>query len=222
MTVDVESERFRARAQVMVAVQLRRRGISDERVLSAMERVPRHRFVPPALWSNAYEDTPVAIGEGQTISQPYIVAAMLQAISVRPGDRVLEVGTGSGYQTALLAELGASVYSLERFTTLAQQAGQTIAALGYDNVRVIVGDGTCGLPAEAPFDAIVVSAAAPALPPPLFQQLQDGGRMIIPVGNWSEQELWLVYKRGDQPHITRLEGCRFVPLVGAHGFAEPR
>ncbi len=222
MTIDVQSDLFRARAQVMVAVQLRHRGISDERVLEAMERVPRHRFVAPALWDNAYEDTPVAIGEGQTISQPYIVAAMLQAVSLKAGDRVLEIGTGSGYQTALLAELVASVHSIERYATLAEQAWETLRALGYSNVEIVVGDGTCGLPSAAPFDAIVVSAAAPAVPPPLLEQLQEGGRMIIPVGTWAGQELWLVRKLQNQPSISYLEGCRFVPLLGAYGFAEGR
>lgn len=197
----------------MVESQLRARGITDVRVLDAMTRVPRHEFTPERYRDQAYEDHPLPIGEGQTISQPYIVALMLEALELKAGDRTLEVGTGSGYVTALLAELTAEVFSVERHAVLAGQARELLARLGYRNVNVAVGDGSQGLPAFAPFDAIVVSAAAPELPSPLLAQLAEGGRMIIPVGLADSQQLQLIHMRNGQPHIVLRELCRFVPLV---------
>ena len=202
----------------MVELQLRNRGIRDARVLAAMERVPRHEFLAPELQREAYEDCPLPIGHGQTVSQPYIVAAMLEVLELQPADRVLEVGTGSGYQTALLAELAGKVYSIERHAPLAERAEKALTRLGYSGVQVVVGDGTEGWPGAAPFDAILVSAAAPKLPPPLLEQLAEGGRMIVPVGRAGWQELELVRKEQGQPRISRLDACRFVPLIGREGF----
>jgi protein-L-isoaspartate(D-aspartate) O-methyltransferase len=202
----------------MVESQLRARGIRDERVLAAMFRIPRHEFVSEEHRDQVYEDHPIPIGEGQTISQPYIVAIMLEALALDPSDTVLEIGTGSGYQTALLAELVRQVYSVERYASLARAAQATLARLGFNNVEVLVGDGSRGLPDHAPFDAIVVSAAAPQIPPPLFEQLREGGRMVIPVGPAHAQELQLVRKHEGQPVVTSMEGCRFVPLIGSEGY----
>jgi protein-L-isoaspartate(D-aspartate) O-methyltransferase len=197
----------------MVDSQLRRRGIADERVLAAMERVRRHEFAPERYRDQAYEDHPLPIGEGQTISQPYIVALMLDALRLTPTDKVLEIGTGSGYVTALLAELTESVISIERHESLAESARALLAALGYSNVNVVTGDGTQGFPKAAPYDAIVVSAAAADMPPALITQLGEGGRMIIPVGSEDSQQLRLVRMENGQPHIEFRELCRFVPLI---------
>ena len=201
----------------MVLVQLAERGILDVRVLDAMRNVPRHEFVPVTLWQEAYEDHPLPIGEGQTISQPYIVAAMLEHLALQAVDqiaeRVLEVGTGSGYVTALLSLLCAEVYSVERHAQLAASAESTLRRLGYRNVKIRVGDGSQGWPEYAPFDAILVSAATPEMPPALFEQLCEGGRMVVPVGPPSSQELQLIRKIGGEPEVEFLEGCRFVPLV---------
>ena len=202
----------------MVDLQLRARGITDERVLQAMDRVARHEFIPPSLRHKAYEDHPLPIGEGQTISQPYIVAITLQALELRPTDRVLEVGTGSGYQTALLAEITQHVYSIERQESLAQAARSALERLGYTNVTLSIGDGSEGIPAHAPFDAIAVSAAAPAVPAPLFEQLREGRRMVIPVGRPLSQELQLVVKQRGEPVMTNLGGCAFVPLIGSQAY----
>lgn len=202
----------------MVELQLRGRGIRDPRVLAAMQRVPRHRFLAPELQREAYEDRPLPIGHGQTVSQPYIVAAMLEALELQPSDTVLEIGTGSGYQTALLGELAGKVHSVERHAPLAERARKALQSLGYTAVEVLVGDGTEGLPAAAPFDAILVSAAAPRIPPPLLEQLAEGGRMIVPVGFSEGQELELVRKKDGTPIVTRLDACRFVPLIGREGF----
>jgi protein-L-isoaspartate(D-aspartate) O-methyltransferase len=199
--------------QQMVDSQLRARGIADERVLRAMADLPRHEFVDDAYRNQAYQDHPLPIGEGQTISQPYIVALMLQALSLATADRVLEVGTGSGYVTALLAELAAQVFSIERHATLADPAGELLARLGYRNVRVIVADGSHGFAEQAPYDVILVSAAAREVPCALLAQLAEGGRMIIPVGSQESQQLQLIQKRNGQPHTTLRELCRFVPLV---------
>ena len=197
----------------MVRVQLAERGIRDSRVLDAMRRVPRHEFVPEAFQADAYGDHPLPIGEGQTISQPYIVAAMLAHLALQAADRVLEVGTGSGYVTALLALLCAEVYSVERHAVLAAAAESTLRRLGYFNVKIRVADGSLGWPENAPYDAILVSAATPEMPPALFAQMREGGRMMVPVGPSSSQELELIRKAGGRPEVTVLEGCRFVPLV---------
>jgi protein-L-isoaspartate(D-aspartate) O-methyltransferase len=215
-----DAAQFAVQRDLMVASQLRARGISDERVLAAIARVPRHNFVAEEYRDQAYEDHPVPIGEGQTLSQPYIVAIMLQALSLAGTEKVLEIGTGSGYQTALLAELAAEVYSVERHASLADSAERALAALGYRNIHVIVGDGSQGLPQYAPFHAIVVSAAAPHIPAPLFEQLAENGCMVIPVGPAHAQELQLVRKQKGEAVIENLEGCRFVPLIGGQGYPE--
>jgi protein-L-isoaspartate(D-aspartate) O-methyltransferase len=204
----------------MVESQLRRRGISDQRVLAAMSKVPRHEFVPRQYWPDAYADHPVPIGEQQTTSQPYIIAAMLQAAEIKPQDRVLEIGAGSGYQTALLAELAGRVFAVERYPTLAANAQSLLERLGYANATVITGDGSLGLPEYAPFDVIIVAAAAPRVPPALLEQLAPEGRMVIPVGEAQQQVLQLARKHADgNVTVSTLEGCRFVPLIGRQGFA---
>ncbi len=175
--------------------------------------MPRHEFVPESFQQDAYEDHPLPIGEGQTISQPYIVAAMLEYLAPQTAERVLEVGTGSGYVTALLSLLSAEVYSVERHAQLAISAESTLHRLGYRNMKIRVGDGSQGWPEYAPFDAILVSAATPEMPPALFAQLREGGRMVVPVGPPSSQELQLIRKVNGRPEIQVLEGCRFVPLV---------
>ena len=212
------SDPFRMRRAGMVVVQLRDRGIRDERVLAAMERVPRHEFVPAERIAEAYGDHPLPIGEGQTISQPYIVAAMLEALALRSEDSVLEIGAGSGYQTAILCELCRSVYGIERYASLCERAQATLSRLGYSNFTLRVGDGSLGWPEAAPFDAIVVSAAVPRVPVALFEELREGGRLILPVGSQISQELQLVRKQAGVAMLTHLDGCRFVPLVGTGGF----
>jgi protein-L-isoaspartate(D-aspartate) O-methyltransferase len=197
----------------MVRAQLAERGIRDLRVLDAMRKVPRHEFVPETFRPDAYEDHPLPIGEGQTISQPYIVAAMLEHLALQATYRVLEIGTGSGYVTALLSLLCAEVYSVERHALLAASAESTLQRLEYRNVKIKVGDGTQGWAECAPFDAILVSAATAEMPPTLFAQLREGGRMMVPVGPPSSQELQLISKVGARPEVRILEGCRFVPLV---------
>jgi protein-L-isoaspartate(D-aspartate) O-methyltransferase len=199
--------------QHMVDSQLRARGISDQRVLDAMLHVPRHEFVPEPYRAQAYEDHPLPIGDGQTISQPYIVALMLESLQLASLHRVLEVGTGSGYVTALLAELAAQVFSIERHASLAESARVLLASLGYTNVRVFTGDGALGLPACAPFDAILVSAAALQVPPALPSQLRDGGRMIIPIGSYDSQQLHFIRMVNGHPVDSLRELVRFVPLV---------
>ncbi len=213
MTSSAEAPSFSTERRRMVAEQLRARGIADERLLEAMARVPRHEFVPAPYRDQAYEDHPLPIAQGQTISQPYIVALMLEELSLKPEDKVLEVGTGSGYVTALLAELAAEVFSIERHAALAEEARATLARLGYANVQLFVGDGSQGLPEHAPYDAILVSAAALRLPPALVAQLAEGGRMIIPVGPGDAQQLQLITIRNGQLHVQLRELCRFVPLV---------
>ena len=199
--------------QQMVESQLRNRGISDPRVLDAMLRVPRHEFVPEPYRAQAYEDHPLPIGDGQTISQPYIVALMLESLRLMPNDKVLEVGTGSGYVTALLAELAAQVFSIERHAALAESARDLLAALGYTTVRVFTGDGALGLPACAPFDAILVSAAAPQVPHALLSQLREGGRMMIPIGSSDSQQLHFIRMVDGQAVSSLREPVRFVPLI---------
>jgi protein-L-isoaspartate(D-aspartate) O-methyltransferase len=204
---------FQARREVMVRTQIEERGIRGVRALDAMRSVPRHEFVPEAFRQDAYEDHPLPIGEGQTISQPYIVAAMLEYLALQATDRVLEVGTGSGYVTALLSLLSAEVYSVERHAPLAASAEATLQRLEYRNVKIKVGDGSQGWAEYAPFDAILVSAATPDMPSALFDQLREGGRMMVPIGPSSCQELQLIRKVKGQPEVKILEGCRFVPLV---------
>jgi protein-L-isoaspartate(D-aspartate) O-methyltransferase len=213
MTALSEDELFEIARRRMVESQLRLRGIADQRVLEAMVRVPRHEFAPERYRDQSYEDHPLPIGEEQTISQPYIVALMLEALALSPGDRVLEVGTGSGYVTALLAEMAARVFSLERHAVLADAARKLLDHLGYTNVRVMVGDGSQGFAEGAPYDAIIVSAAALELPRELLAQLAEGGRMIIPVGAADSQQLQLIRVENGQPRITLRELCRFVPLI---------
>ena len=214
-----QPDHFVIARQNMVETQLRARGIRDERLLSAMSEVPRHEFVEPQYRNQAYEDHPLPIGAGQTVSQPYIVGLMLELLRLEPSSKILEIGTGSGYQTAILAKLAAHVYTVERHAELAREAEKNLSWLGLANVTVVVGDGAQGLPEFAPFDAIVVSAAAGEIPGPLFTQLREGGRMIIPIGPPEVQELQLVRKREGKPLITLLDGCRFVPLVS--GGASP-
>src|SRR5467141_577905 len=217
----LEKKEYAVQREEMIEKQLRRRGINDAAVLSAMMAVPRHEFVAEELRAHAYDDLPLPIGGGQTISQPYIVAAMTATLHLRPGDRVLEIGTGCGYQAAVLARLAKEVFTIERRPELASAASAKLARLGYANAHVHCGDGTLGLPELAPFDAILVAAAAPAVPKPLLAQLADGGRMIVPVGDAEHQELQLIEKHGDAFSTKMLEGCRFVPLVGYHGWQEP-
>src|SRR5260370_3835695 len=203
----------------MVESQVRGRGIHDQRVLAAMSKVPRHEFVSPEHWDDAYADHPVPIGEQQTTSQPYIIACMLQAAEVAPQDRVLEIGSGSGYQTALLAELAAQVFAVERHPTLAANARSTLEGRGYRNITLMTGDGSVGWPEQATFDAIIVAAAAPRVPPALVEQLAGGGRLVVPVGDSQQQALQL-YRKSPDGTVTvhSLEGCRFVPLIGEQGF----
>jgi len=202
----------------MVELQLRARDIVDENVLRAMERVARELFVPEQERRRAYEDAALPIGHGQTISQPYMVARICEALAVRPGQRVLDVGTGSGYQAAVLAELGAEVVTIERIPELAEQARSNLAAAGYERVQVVVGDGTLGVPERAPFDGIAVAAAAPGLPETLYEQLRPGGRLVVPVGGQRAQRLEVVVRSPEGPAVLHSVPCRFVPLVGEEGF----
>jgi protein-L-isoaspartate(D-aspartate) O-methyltransferase len=202
----------------MVDEQLRGRDIADERVLAAMERVPRELFVPESGRRRAYADAALPIPEGQTISQPYMVARICEVLALRGDERVLDVGTGSGYQAAVLAELAREVHTIERLPGLAETARKALAAAGYDRVHVHVGDGTLGLPDHAPFAAIAVAAAAPDVPKSLYEQLEPGGRMAIPVGGRVGQELLLVVRSPEGPAVIRSVPCRFVPLVGSEGF----
>jgi len=213
MCADSEAEAYILERERMVATQLRARGIRDERVLAAMTRVPRHEFVPSEFRLQAYEDHPLPIGQDQTISQPYMVALMLEYLAVEPENTVLEIGTGSGYQSALLAELAKRVYTIERHPALANFAAADLIRLGYSNVTVLVRDGSHGLREHAPYERIIVSAAAPRVPPALLAQLSEGGRLILPVGSEHGQELQLIRKKNGVPFATSLEGCRFVPLI---------
>jgi len=202
----------------MVDEQLARRGITDVRVLEAMRRIPRHRFVEEGLAHGAYEDHPLPIGEGQTISQPYIVSLMTSLLELTGQEKVLEVGTGSGYQTAVLGALARRVCSIERLPRLAERARATLEALGYDNVWVRVGNGTLGWPDQAPFDRIIVTAGGPTVPPPLVQQLADGGRMVLPVGSEDNQVLTIVENLGGEIRTTTHSECKFVKLVGKYAW----
>ena len=203
-----------------LAAFLRRRGIRDERVLAAMVRVPRELFVPGEDRERAYADQALPIGHGQTISQPFMVATICAALELRGGERVLDVGTGSGYQAAVLAELAAEVVTIERVAELAASARERLASAGYGRIEVRVGDGTLGVPERAPYDAIAVAAAAPAVPESLYDQLVPGGRVVVPVGSRADQRLEIVVRGPDGPQRRASVACRFVPLVGESGFAE--
>lgn len=208
-------------AERMVRLQIESRDIRDPRVLDAMRRVPRHLFVPAGSRATAYEDHPIGIGHGQTISQPYMVAFMTDALELRGGERVLEIGTGSGYQTAVLAELCRDVFTVERIPQLAAAAAETLSSLGYTNVSLRTGDGCDGWPERAPFDRILVAAAAPSVPDALRKQLADNGVMVIPVGDWKRtQEIVVARRTAGAIEIERSIGCRFVPLIGRGGFPE--
>ena len=204
----------------MVDRQLRRRGIEDERVLAAMEAVPRELFLPEAMRGRAYADSALPIGEEQTISQPWIVAAICQALELEGSELVLEVGTGSGYSAAVLARLAAHVVSIERHEPLSRAAAQALATLAVRNVELVVGDGSLGVPARAPFDAIAVHATAPAAPPALVDQLAEGGRLVVPIAAGDADVLTVLRRQGDQVETHEIGPCRFVPLIGEEGFSD--
>lgn len=210
-----------ARAQ-MVADQLERRGVRDPHVLEAMRRVPRHLFVAPERRASAYDDRALPIGQGQTISQPYMVAIMTAALGAVTGARVLEIGTGSGYQAAILAELAAEVVTIERHSGLAEAARQRLMSLGYTNITVLVADGSSGYAARAPYAGIVVTAGAPQAPASLRAQLADRARLVVPVGSQFHQDLVVIERRGESFVESRREGCVFVPLIGLEGWPEGR
>ena len=203
----------------MVELQLRGRDIVDEAVLRAMERVPRELFVPETERARAYDDAALPLAHGQTISQPYMVARIAEALATRPGQRVLDVGTGSGYQAAVLAELGTEVITIERIPELAERARANLAEAGYETVEVVVGDGTLGVPERAPFDAIAVAAAAPELPETLYEQLRPRGRLVVPVGGQRAQRLEVIVRSPEGPAVVHSVPCRFVPLLGEEGFS---
>ena len=206
--------------RAMVKTQLQKRGVKDERVLSAMVDIPRHEFVPAHSQSAAYADEPLGIGGGQTISQPYIVAAMTEALQLCGSERVLEIGTGCGYQAAVLSLLSREVYSVECRPELARSAAERLQRLGYHHVHVHCGDGSQGLKEFAPYDAILVAAAAPSLPEPMLEQLNEGGRIIAPVGREEHQQLLLLTRLGGAYVSQHLEACRFVPLLGRYGWKD--
>lgn len=214
---DPDYERAR---EDMVRRQIELRGIRDERVLTAVRSVPRHRFVPGHVLGAAYRDSPLPIGYGQTISQPYIVALMTEKLGLEGDEKVLEIGTGSGYQAAVLGCLAGEVITVERLAGLAKEARALLVELGYDNVHVKVGDGTLGWPDEAPYDAIIVTAAAPEVPDPLRWQLADGGRLVVPVGPRWTQQLLRVWRVGDSFRTENVLGVAFVPLIGEHGWQD--
>ncbi len=211
---------FACARERMVKNQLSARGIRDERVLHAMGKIPRHLFIEESLADEAYDDHPVPIGEQQTISQPYIVALMTEALELKGTENTLEIGTGSGYQTAILAELSNRVYTIERIESLLINAKKILAQLGYDNIVYKLFDGTMGWEEYAPFDAIMVTAGAPSLPEPLLDQLADNGRMVIPIGDRYSQELIKVVRRAKGLEQQGLGGCRFVSLIGVHGWQD--
>ncbi len=214
-----EEEKLARARRTMIRGHLQDRGITDPRILDAFRRVPRERFVSPKHLRDAYADYPLPIGLGQTISQPYIVALMIQELDVQPSDRVLDVGSGSGYQTALLATLAEKVFAVEQFADLSERAQKTLNDLGITNVHFRVGDGSVGLPDEAPFERIICGAAAPDLPAPWVEQLVDGGRIVLPVGGRDSQTLLRVEKHGPDIRQTNICGVRFVPLLGEKGWA---
>ena len=214
----VGAQRFARERERMVDEQVAARGVTDPRVLAAMRRVPRHLFLEQALRDQAYGDHPLPIGEGQTISQPFIVGKMTELLALTGREKVLEVGTGCGYQAAVLAELAARVCTIERLPRLAGRARETLEMLGYTNVWVRTANGTLGWPDEAPFDRILVAAGGPTVPPPLFEQLAEGGRLVMPVGDASSQVLEIVEKVNGQRRVTRDSGCVFVKLVGKYAW----
>jgi protein-L-isoaspartate(D-aspartate) O-methyltransferase len=214
----VQDDTYQELRVAMVETQLRKRGVKDANVLCAMTKVPRHLFVPENLRTQAYSDEPLPIGAGQTISQPYIVAAMTEALGLCGTERILEIGAGCGYQTAVLSLLGREVYSVELRSELATLASETLNRLGYANVHVHCGDGSTGLKEFGLYDAILVAAAAPTVPEPLLEQLNEGGRLIAPVGTEERQELVLITRGGSEFMRERREGCRFVPLLGRYGW----
>ncbi|MEZ0396001.1 MAG: protein-L-isoaspartate(D-aspartate) O-methyltransferase [Anaerolineales bacterium] len=211
-------DRYEQERNRMVDEQIARRGLRDPRLLAALRTVPRHRFVPPDELEWAYADGPLPIGHGQTISQPYIVALMTDLLHLAPTARVLEVGTGSGYQAAILGKMAAEVHTVEVIPELARQAEKVLAELGFRNVQVHVGDGSLGWPETAPYDGILVAAAAPDVPPPLLDQLAEGGRLVLPVGSRGFQELQVWERRGGKLHCERGIPVTFVPLRGEHGW----
>jgi len=219
MRDDMDYQKARER---MVERQIARRGIDSPRVLEAFRSVPRHLFVPQNKREFAYSDGPLPIGRGQTISQPYIVAYMTEALELQGEERVLEIGTGSGYQAAILGELAAEVYTVERHQDLAKTASQRLQDMGYENIHVIQGDGTEGLPEHAPFQGVIVTAAAPEVPRPLLDQLDEGGRLIMPVGSRGGQVLKLYQRREGDFSVKALSPVAFVPLIGEHGHSAPR
>jgi len=213
-------DQFAALRDRMVDQQIRARGVADPRVLAALRQVPRHLFIPQHVWDQAYNDYPLPIGADQTISQPYIVALMTEILEVKETDRILELGTGSGYQAAILAELAAQVFSIDRMGDLASRAKTMLDSLGYNNVQIRVGDGTLGWPEEMPFDGIIVTAGAPKVPRPLTEQLALGGRLVIPVGDVWSQTLTCVRKTESGLKFEYHGGCRFVRLIGKYGWPE--
>jgi protein-L-isoaspartate(D-aspartate) O-methyltransferase len=218
---DSGGDEFAIQRAEMIEKQLRRRGVDDSGVLAAMAAVRREEFVPKEFRQRAYEDAPLPIGEGQTISQPYIVAAMTAALHLTGNERVLEIGTGCGYQAAIFSRLAKIVFTIESRSELASSATARLDRLGFENVHVHCGDGTLGLPELASFDAILVAAAAPSVPEPLRAQLAEGGRLILPVGDAENQELLHIERHGNSFETRTLEACRFVPLIGYHGWKEP-
>lgn len=206
----------------MVRQQIAARGIKDQRVLEAMLHVPRHLFVPEEMRDRAYEDSPLPIGDGQTISQPYMVAWMSELLEVKECDRILEIGTGSGYQAAILCELGGEIFSIEKYADLARAAEERLRSLGYHNLHIRIGDGTLGWPEEAPFDDIIVTAGSPSVPQPLLEQLAEGGRLVIPVGPSGMQMLQKIRREGKEFQTSEEGTCVFVPLVGRFGWRRGR
>lgn len=209
---------FKYSREKMVREQIKARGVTNILVLNALLKVPRHLFVEESLCHRAYEDYPLPIGEGQTISQPYIVALMTEALKLKGGEKVLEIGTGSGYQTAILAEIAEKVYSVERLPTLAKKAREILDKLNYKNISIKVGDGTFGWKEFSPYDAIIVTAGSPDIPPPLIDQLKDGGRLVIPVGDIYSQDLLVITKEKDKIKKENYGGVRFVKLIGEYGW----
>jgi len=219
-SIENEEKYYASLRQDMVNEQIIARGISDERTIQALLKVPRHIFVPQSMLGEAYADYPLPIGQGQTISQPYMVALMTELFQLEGNEKILEIGTGSGYQTAILAELAKKVYTIERFSELIEQAKKRLQKLGYENILFFCSDGTKGLPEFAPYQGIIVTASAKEIPPPLFQQLDEGGKLVIPLGERFSQILTLVEKKKGKTIQKEICGCTFVPLVGEYGWGQ--